>query len=135
MRQQQRSGKSDAILSCPGCFTTLCVDCQQHSDANLQHVFRAMFVMNCRQGSRHNSLRTDQWSAQDMPNKIRSLQMLLAGQTRHKQWTGPWQEGLLGNASGGGKKPCQRMRILKEYSTLYTARPVTCKWEPWMVMR
>jgi hypothetical protein len=28
---QQRSGRTtDAILSCPGCFTTLCIDCQQH---------------------------------------------------------------------------------------------------------
>ena len=38
---------SDAILSCPLCFTTVCVDCQQH--ATNENQFRAMFVMNCRQ--------------------------------------------------------------------------------------
>lgn len=28
---KQRSGrKTDAILACPGCFTTVCIDCQQH---------------------------------------------------------------------------------------------------------
>lgn len=38
--------KSDAILSCPCCFTTVCVDCQQHSSIPTR--FRAMFVMNSR---------------------------------------------------------------------------------------
>ena len=38
--------RSDAILSCPLCFTTLCIDCQQHAKYDGQ--FRAMFVMNCR---------------------------------------------------------------------------------------
>lgn len=42
----RRGAKSDAILSCPLCFTTLCVDCQQH--AYYENQFRAMFVMNCR---------------------------------------------------------------------------------------
>ncbi len=41
-----RSHRSDAILSCPLCFTTLCIDCQQHDTYDNQ--FRAMFVMNCR---------------------------------------------------------------------------------------
>lgn len=44
---KQREGRvSDAILNCPGCFTTLCFDCQQHEQYPNQ--FRAMFVMNCR---------------------------------------------------------------------------------------
>ena len=38
--------KSDAILSCPGCLTTVCIDCQQH--AVFENQFRAMFTMNCR---------------------------------------------------------------------------------------
>ncbi|KAL6770094.1 hypothetical protein ACKKBG_A33570 [Auxenochlorella protothecoides x Auxenochlorella symbiontica] len=38
--------RSDAILSCPQCFTTLCLECQQHAYQHNQ--FRAMFVMNCR---------------------------------------------------------------------------------------
>ena len=38
--------KSDAILSCPGCMVTLCIDCQQHETYKNQ--FRAMFVMHCR---------------------------------------------------------------------------------------
>lgn len=45
---RQRGGrKSDAILSCPGCLTTVCVDCQQHADKEGQ--FRAMFCINVRQ--------------------------------------------------------------------------------------
>ena len=43
---RHRSHRSDAILSCPLCFTTLCIDCQQHDTYDNQ--FRAMFVMNCR---------------------------------------------------------------------------------------
>lgn len=45
--QQQRQGRqSDAILSCPGCMTTVCIDCQRHEYYTTQ--YRAMFVMNCR---------------------------------------------------------------------------------------
>jgi len=41
-----RKGRvSDAMLSCPGCFTTLCVDCQRHALYPTQ--YRAMFVLNC----------------------------------------------------------------------------------------
>jgi hypothetical protein len=36
---------SDAVLNCPGCFTTLCLDCQRHEFYTGQ--YRAMFVMNC----------------------------------------------------------------------------------------
>eukprot|EP00877_Chromochloris_zofingiensis_P005083 jgi/Chrzof1/14576/Cz09g08040.t1 len=44
--QATRQGRqSDAILSCPGCFTTICLDCQQHDYHHNQ--FRAMFVINC----------------------------------------------------------------------------------------
>ena len=43
----QRQGRhSDAILSCPGCLTTVCIDCQRHEFYTTQ--YRAMFVMNCR---------------------------------------------------------------------------------------
>ena len=40
------AGASDAVLNCPACLTTLCVDCQQHDVYETQ--FRAMFVLNCR---------------------------------------------------------------------------------------
>ncbi|CAK8678052.1 unnamed protein product [Clavelina lepadiformis] len=36
---------SDAILTCPACMTTLCVDCQRHEV--YQGQYRAMFVLNC----------------------------------------------------------------------------------------
>ncbi|XP_057297962.1 E2F-associated phosphoprotein-like isoform X2 [Hydractinia symbiolongicarpus] len=36
---------SDAMLSCPACMITVCVDCQRHDLYKNQ--FRAMFVMNC----------------------------------------------------------------------------------------
>jgi hypothetical protein len=35
---------SDAVLSCPRCFTIVCMDCQQHD--TYQNQYRAMFVMN-----------------------------------------------------------------------------------------
>lgn len=37
---------SDAILSCPACMTTLCIDCQRHDMYKNQ--YRAMFVVNCK---------------------------------------------------------------------------------------
>ncbi|XP_076022183.1 E2F-associated phosphoprotein [Genypterus blacodes] len=37
--------RSDAILNCPACMTTLCLDCQRHDKYRTQ--YRAMFVMNC----------------------------------------------------------------------------------------
>ncbi|KAI8054199.1 E2F-associated phosphoprotein-domain-containing protein [Gilbertella persicaria] len=37
--------KTDAILTCPMCFTTLCYSCQRHEKYADQ--FRAMFVRNC----------------------------------------------------------------------------------------
>ncbi|XP_066550221.1 E2F-associated phosphoprotein isoform X1 [Amia ocellicauda] len=36
---------SDAVLNCPACMTTLCMDCQRHEKYRTQ--YRAMFVMNC----------------------------------------------------------------------------------------
>ena len=37
--------KSDAMLSCPGCFSLLCIDCQRHT--KFYNQYRAMFVQNC----------------------------------------------------------------------------------------
>lgn len=37
---------SDAILSCSQCFTTLCLECEQHISRANQ--FRAHRVLNCR---------------------------------------------------------------------------------------
>ncbi|KAL3872749.1 hypothetical protein ACJMK2_035953 [Sinanodonta woodiana] len=36
---------SDAVLNCPACMTTLCLDCQRHE--TYMNQYRAMFVMNC----------------------------------------------------------------------------------------
>lgn len=45
--ERKRKGrKSDALLSCPACFTTLCIDCQRHERIVTQ--YRAMFVLNCK---------------------------------------------------------------------------------------
>ncbi|KAL4186105.1 hypothetical protein AMTRI_Chr09g12570 [Amborella trichopoda] len=44
--EKTRKGRvSDAVLSCPACFTTLCLDCQRHERYLTQ--YRAMFVRNC----------------------------------------------------------------------------------------
>lgn len=45
-RQSQGLPSSDAILNCPACMTTLCLDCQRHEKYRTQ--YRAMFVMNCK---------------------------------------------------------------------------------------
>ncbi|XVF44568.1 hypothetical protein PTKIN_Ptkin02bG0135400 [Pterospermum kingtungense] len=45
--QNKRKGRiSDAVLSCPGCFTTLCLECQRHEKYVTQ--YRAIFVVNCK---------------------------------------------------------------------------------------
>ncbi|XP_031102521.1 E2F-associated phosphoprotein [Ipomoea triloba] len=45
--RKKRGGRtSDAILSCPACFTTLCLDCQRHEKNVTQ--YRAIFVVNCK---------------------------------------------------------------------------------------
>ncbi|PON91224.1 E2F-associated phosphoprotein [Trema orientale] len=46
----KRKGRtSDAVLSCPACFTTLSLDCQRHEKYLTQ--YRAVFVVNCKVGS------------------------------------------------------------------------------------
>lgn len=37
--------KSDAMLNCPACLSTVCLDCQRHEKYKTQ--YRAMFVLNC----------------------------------------------------------------------------------------
>lgn len=45
--QKKRDGRtSDAILNCPACFTTLCLECQRHEKNVMQ--YRAIFVVNCK---------------------------------------------------------------------------------------
>ncbi|OMO62418.1 E2F-associated phosphoprotein [Corchorus olitorius] len=45
--QNKRKGRiSDAVLSCPACFTTLCLECQRHEKYLTQ--YRAIFVVNCK---------------------------------------------------------------------------------------
>lgn len=46
LAKARQGRKSDAILSCPGCFTTVCIDCQQHE--RYENQFRALLVMNCK---------------------------------------------------------------------------------------
>ncbi|KAK3222404.1 hypothetical protein Dsin_009429 [Dipteronia sinensis] len=48
--QKLRKGRqSDAVLSCPACFTTLCLECQRHEKYVTQ--YRAIFVVNCKIGN------------------------------------------------------------------------------------
>ena len=44
--KQRCNRRSNAHLSCPGCLTTVCVDCQAHTFKDGQ--FRAMFAINAR---------------------------------------------------------------------------------------
>ncbi|KAH9499538.1 hypothetical protein Btru_078083 [Bulinus truncatus] len=43
--KRKKAQNSDALLDCPACMTTLCLDCQRHEI--YKHQYRAMFVMNC----------------------------------------------------------------------------------------
>ncbi|CAL5210196.1 unnamed protein product [Lathyrus oleraceus] len=44
---KKRHGRdSDAVLCCPACFTTLCLECQRHEKYLTQ--YRAIFVTNCK---------------------------------------------------------------------------------------
>uniref|UniRef100_A0A3Q4I4V9 E2f-associated phosphoprotein n=2 Tax=Neolamprologus brichardi TaxID=32507 RepID=A0A3Q4I4V9_NEOBR len=45
LRHPEALPHSDAVLNCPACMTTLCLDCQRHEKYRTQ--YRAMFVMNC----------------------------------------------------------------------------------------
>lgn len=45
-KQVVASWTSDAYLSCPACFTTLCYDCKRHEREGAR--FLAMFVTHCR---------------------------------------------------------------------------------------
>ncbi|KAF5737942.1 hypothetical protein HS088_TW13G00835 [Tripterygium wilfordii] len=44
--KQRRGSNTDAVLSCPACFTTLCLECQRHEKYLTQ--YRAVFVRNCK---------------------------------------------------------------------------------------
>lgn len=46
VQKRRKSHFSDAILSCPACFTTLCLECQRHEKYVTQ--YRAIFVVNCK---------------------------------------------------------------------------------------
>ncbi|XP_074646580.1 E2F-associated phosphoprotein-like [Tubulanus polymorphus] len=44
-KNDKKHSKTDAVLNCPACMTTVCLDCQRHELYNNQ--YRAMFVLNC----------------------------------------------------------------------------------------
>jgi len=44
--KKQKLPNSDAILDCPACMVTLCLDCQRHDTYKNQ--YRAMFVQHCK---------------------------------------------------------------------------------------
>ncbi|XP_057736695.1 uncharacterized protein LOC130951953 isoform X3 [Arachis stenosperma] len=44
-KKRQQCG-SDAVLSCPACFTTLCLQCQRHEKYVTR--YRAVFAVNCK---------------------------------------------------------------------------------------
>eukprot|EP00262_Sarcandra_glabra_P006221 TRINITY_DN18348_c0_g1_i1.p1 TRINITY_DN18348_c0_g1~~TRINITY_DN18348_c0_g1_i1.p1 ORF type:complete len:157 (+),score=19.50 TRINITY_DN18348_c0_g1_i1:23-493(+) len=46
VNKKRKGRSSDAVLSCPACFTTLSLDCQRHAKYLTQ--YRAMFVVNCK---------------------------------------------------------------------------------------
>ncbi|KAG7979845.1 hypothetical protein I3843_05G151500 [Carya illinoinensis] len=49
VHKRRKGRSSDAVLSCPACFTTLCLESQRHEKYVTQ--YRAVFVMNCKVNS------------------------------------------------------------------------------------
>ncbi|XP_031275555.1 uncharacterized protein LOC116134048 isoform X2 [Pistacia vera] len=52
--QKQRTGRdSDAVLSCPACFTTLCLQCQRNQgfESSIQHTTTDYALVLCPYGS------------------------------------------------------------------------------------
>ncbi|XP_020573082.1 E2F-associated phosphoprotein [Phalaenopsis equestris] len=70
MNKQRKGRTSDAVLSCPACFTTLCFDCQRHEKYVTQ--YRAMFVVNC-------TIRTDQILREQSKSKRKSKKLSDSG--------------------------------------------------------
>ncbi|KAM7467291.1 hypothetical protein LguiB_014853 [Lonicera macranthoides] len=71
--QKKRKGQySDAVLSCPACFTTLCLECQRHEKYVTQ--YRAVFVVNCK-------IKTDQFSQSGSQKRKRSRKGRLSIET------------------------------------------------------
>ncbi|KAH0469478.1 hypothetical protein IEQ34_001036 [Dendrobium chrysotoxum] len=73
MNKQRKGRISDAVLSCPACFTTLCFDCQRHEKYVTQ--YRAMFVVNC-------SVRTDQILREPSKRKRKSKKLIDSGKSQ-----------------------------------------------------
>ena len=144
--QRQRGGrKSDAILSCPSCFTTVCLDCQQHHTNEGQ--YRAMFCMNVRWALLFLPLFSMQcwpqvWQS-TVPSAVESdlhhaSHYALADIQAVPSQTG-WTRGGQcrarqrgrGQASDGGEERCRgrtRARRQMKYSTLWNAACVTRIW-------
>ncbi|XP_008787054.2 E2F-associated phosphoprotein isoform X2 [Phoenix dactylifera] len=76
VHKQRKGQSSDAVLSCPACFTTLCLDCQRHEKYVTQ--YRAMFVLNCkvkidqilRQGKRKSRKPKGRMSSNKSPENL-----------------------------------------------------------------
>ncbi|KAF3456711.1 hypothetical protein FNV43_RR01365 [Rhamnella rubrinervis] len=49
VNKRRKGQNTDAVLSCPACFTTLCLECQRHEKYLTQ--YRAVFVVNCKIGN------------------------------------------------------------------------------------
>jgi len=45
-KNEKKMANSDAVLNCPACMSTLCLDCQRHDTYKGQ--YRAMFVLSCK---------------------------------------------------------------------------------------
>ncbi|XP_047342654.1 E2F-associated phosphoprotein [Impatiens glandulifera] len=81
--QKQRRGRtSDAVLSCPACFTSLCFECQRHEKYLTQ--YRAIFVRNC---------------------KIKKHEIVHSDNNTHKRKRGKGSSSLVGEANGEAVRP------------------------------
>lgn len=50
VQKKRKGGTSDAVLSCPSCFTTLCLDCQRYTrymNVSTFFFFFIFFLQDC----------------------------------------------------------------------------------------
>lgn len=80
---------SDAVLNCPACLTTLCMDCQRHEV--YQNQYRAMFVFNCV---------VDVTERLSYPSKDQKRQQFLKNKKAKKKKNVPQEEDTKGEGEG-----------------------------------
>ncbi|GAX78731.1 hypothetical protein CEUSTIGMA_g6168.t1 [Chlamydomonas eustigma] len=125
---KQRQGRvSDAILSCPGCFTMLTADCQQHQHHHNQ--YRAMLVVNCEVDDKYALKETRSSSNKDRTRKSKPTeeqQKSVEAEDAAKGAAGPGNDKMIRSNHGSQGIP----NCLEDSTELfYAVRCAVCRTE------